>query len=219
MGIRNKFTATQMAQLDLFASGGGNTALRMPRVTLIQATGATRLAILSPSSPSLANDQAFVSQDDLAYALDQSNPDTPPALGFNGNGLPTGFGLTVNGNAATGTKRNYNGQFTWLATVVPLYGDAVQVVNRNLAMLSIVTFNQRVALPTAPPAGVTERAAVAVFKPLNTGAARSTSGSTALYPREARIRSISGARRESKRPKSSLPTSTNRRLPQRPTPI
>ena len=179
MAIKNNYTAAQIAVVDLFARGG-NTALRMPRVTLIQnTTGATRLGNLRPS---LANDQSFISEDDLAFALDQSNPDTPPALGFNGNGLPTGFGLTVNGVAANGTKRNYNGQFTWLATVVPLYGDAVQVVNRNLVMLSIVTFNQRVALPTAPPAGVTERAAAAVFKPLNTGAARSTSGSTTLYP-------------------------------------
>jgi hypothetical protein len=80
-------------------------------------------------------------------------------------------GSTVTGN---GTKRNYDGQFTWLATLVPLYGDGVQVVNRNLMQLSVVVFNQRVALPTVVPAGTTERAALAVFKPAN--------GGTQLFP-------------------------------------
>ena len=162
-GLLN-YTPAQMTQLDLFAyGGGGNQTLRMPRVTLVQArTSDLNSGVLNPgklrtSSP--ANDQSFMAQDDLAFALDQSNPDTPPAFGFNGNGLPTGLGLNVNGVAANGTKRNYNGQFTWLATVVPLYGDGVQVVNRNLVQLSVVVFNQRVALPTAPPGGVTERAA------------------------------------------------------------
>jgi hypothetical protein len=168
MGVRNGYTA----QVDLFASGGNNSPLRMPRVTLVQNTaGVTQLTAAQQRS-SFCNDQSFVSEDDLSYVVDQSNPDTPPARGFNGNGLP----ILPSGGPGNGTKRNYNGQFTWLATIVPLYGDGVQLVNRNLAMLSIVTFNQRVALPTTPPAGVTERAALAVFKPLSGGI------NTWLYP-------------------------------------
>jgi hypothetical protein len=170
MALKNKYSALQMGFVNLFASANANSPLKMARVTLVQSPLNTAIALAS----SAAYDQCVVSEDDLAYALDQSNPDTPPVLGFNGNGLPAGLGLKVGTAAATGTKRNYNGQFTWAATLVPLYGDGVQRVNRNLMQLSVVVFSQRVALPTATPSGVTERAALAVFKPAN--------GGTQLYP-------------------------------------
>ena len=170
MALKNKYSALQMGFINLFASANATSPLQMARVTMVQSPLNTSIALAS----SLANDQCIVSEDDLAYALDQSNPDTPPVLGFNGNGLPAGLGLKVGTAAATGTKRNYNGQFTWAATLVPLYGDAATVVNRNLMQLSVVVFSQRVALPTATPSGVTERAALAVFKPAN--------GGNQLYP-------------------------------------
>jgi hypothetical protein len=173
MALKNKYNAFQMAFVNSFASAGAASPLNMRRVTLVQSSLNSSVALAS----SLASDQCVVSGDDLAFALDQTNPDTPPAFGFNGNGVPKGAtfvlpnGSTVTGN---GTKRNYDGQFTWLATLVPLYGDGVQVVNRNLMQLSVVVFNQRVALPTVVPAGTTERAALAVFKPAN--------GGNQLYP-------------------------------------
>ncbi len=168
MALKNKYNAFQLAFVSSFASANASSPLKMARVTLVQNSSNSAVSLAS----SLANDQGVVSADDLNFALDQSNPDTPPALGFNGNGMP--LGATLNGVAGNGTKRNYNGQFTWAATLVPLYGDGVQVVNRNLMQLSVVVFNQRVALPTTAPAGVTERGALAVFKPAN--------GGTQLYP-------------------------------------
>jgi hypothetical protein len=153
-----------------FAVGAGSDAtprpdlspLAMPRLTLLQSNAGFAALGTTSLTGFLANDQATISGDDLAFALDQSNPDTPPAFGFNGNGRPT----TMGGN---GTKRNYNGQFTWLATLVPVYGDGVTVVNRNLMQLSVVVFNQRVggALPPndlSRNPSATERAALAVFQ-------------------------------------------------------
>ncbi len=160
MALKNKYSALQMGFVNLFASANATSPLQMARVTLVQSPLNTSVALAS----SAAYDQCVVSEDDLAYALDQSNPDTPPVLGFNGNGLPAGLGLKVGTAAATGTKRNYNGQFTWAATLVPLYGDGVQRVNRNLMQLSVVVFSQRVALPTATPSGITERAGAGGFQ-------------------------------------------------------
>jgi hypothetical protein len=153
-----------------FAVGAGSdvtprpdlSPLAMPRLTLLQSNAGFAALGNASLTGFLANDQGVVSGDDLAFALDQSNPDSPPALGFNGNGRPT----TMGGN---GTKRNFNGQFTWLATLVPVYGDGVTIVNRNLMQLSVVVFNQRVATSLPPNdlsknAGATERAALAVFQ-------------------------------------------------------
>jgi len=128
--------------------------LQMQRVTLVQSSAATLTRAQLSSGNS--NDQGFTSEDDLTFALDQANPDSPPTGGFN----------------SAVTKRLFNGQFTWLATLVPVYGDPTIVVNRNLMELSVVVFNQRVAgaippnvrvLSPSPPA--TERTAGAVFKP------------------------------------------------------
>jgi Tfp pilus assembly protein PilV len=171
--------------------------LQMQRVTLVQssATTLTRAQLSSGNS----NDQAFTSEDDLTFALDQANPDSPPAFGFNGSGLPT----TMGGN---GTKRLFNGQFTWLATLVPVYGDPTIVVNRNLMELSVVVFNQRVAgvippnvrvLSPSPPA--TERTAGAVFKPGGNkaqyfpGGSPPNSGAVGIGAAEIQLIDITGA--------------------------
>jgi type II secretory pathway pseudopilin PulG len=106
--------------------------LVMPRITLMNVLGA-------------AATQACMVQDDLAFKLSTTDQTALPTGGFNSNL----------------TKRLYQGQFSWLATLVPTFGDVQASYSRNSMILSIVVFNQR-RLQSAPVQGLstdTERAA------------------------------------------------------------
>jgi len=89
-------------------------ALAMPRCTLSTALGP-------------AASQACMSQDDLVFVNNPGNADQLPYGGFNANS----------------TKRSFNGQYSWLATLVPAYGDVQTTYNKNLMIMSLVVFNQR----------------------------------------------------------------------------
>ncbi len=124
--------------------------LAMPRLTCIYALNA-------------AADQVCMSQDDLVFSVAPDTPDAPPGGGFN----------------SLNTKRAFQGNFSWLATFVPVYGDAVAPpdsqsgfpgvpLNRNAMIMSIVVFNQRptAVAPATQLGGVNvsgERAASASF--------------------------------------------------------
>ncbi|HEV2972863.1 MAG TPA: hypothetical protein VGY55_23045 [Pirellulales bacterium] len=153
--IINRFAA-KYPVVGTFASNGSASSppVSMARLTLSTVLGS-------------AADQASVSQDDLAFTIPGGDPDAVPIGGFNSNG----------------TKRAFDGRYSWLATLVPVYGDELvpptpatsttprdpgKPVNRNLMTLSIVVFNQR---PTAVAPGTVvnnvnisaERADVATF--------------------------------------------------------
>ncbi len=135
-----KFTGTAASTVDNFIAANSNApaGLVMKRLTSTIAQGT-------------AADQVCTSQDDLVYTLptaDQGNPD----------GLP--MGAYFSGNS----KRAYDGRFTWLATLVPVYGDQAAIVSRNEMLLSIVVFNQR-NFGVAPQNSTspTERAAKVTF--------------------------------------------------------
>jgi prepilin-type N-terminal cleavage/methylation domain-containing protein len=128
-------------------SASPSSALVMKRITSTVALGT-------------ASDQVCTSQDDLHYdfpTTDQGNPD----------GLPIGAYFKSGG---VNTKRAYDGRFTWVATLVPVWGDPVLTVGRNEMLLSVVVFNQRNfgatgVAATAPQNATapTERAAKVTF--------------------------------------------------------
>jgi prepilin-type N-terminal cleavage/methylation domain-containing protein len=135
-------------QFDTSASlfaSNGGTIV-MPRLTCTSALGA-------------AADQACLSQDDLTFDIAANNPDALPTNGFN----------------SANTKRAFEGRFSWMATLVPVYGDPVAPnpngtpLNRNSMILSTVVFNQRptaIAPGTKDSSGANisgERAAQATF--------------------------------------------------------
>jgi hypothetical protein len=141
------------------------------RIEMFRVTCATALQA--------AADQVCLSLDDLVFDTASNNPDALPYNGFNTNN----------------TKRKFQGQFSWLATLVPQYGDGLRAgdppastaankippipANRNSMILSIVVFNQR---PTAVRPGTVvnganvsgERAAQATFTGTNTNPAKRT---------------------------------------------
>jgi hypothetical protein len=134
----NKFRA---ATPPVFASNGNaNNPLVMPRLTC------------NANAYYAAADQVCLSQDDLVFDINSSDPDALPLNGFN----------------TAKTKRSFQGQFSWLATLVPVRGDALSAavpVSRNAMILSIVVFNQRPTgvVPGSPGSG--ERAAPAQLMP------------------------------------------------------
>ena len=102
---------------NIFASDGNK--LIMTRLTVFPiVSGATALA---------APQQACMSEDDMSFTNSTTNADLLPTGGYN----------------SIGTKREYSGRFTWLATLVPVYGDWQPTENRNLMNMSVVVFNQR----------------------------------------------------------------------------
>ncbi len=127
-----------------FATNGG--ALAMPRITLSNPGIIDGVGLLGPAAT-----QACMNQDDLVFSLAPNNGDQLPVGGYNNNG----------------TKRLANGQFSWLATLVPAYGDLQPTFNKNLMIMSVVVFNQR-RLQSAPANSPalptdTERAATVQF--------------------------------------------------------
>ena len=132
-----------------FATNGG--ALAMPRITLSNPfppsmSGNDGVGLLGPAAT-----QACMNQDDLVFSLAPNNGDQLPVGGYNNNL----------------TKRLANGQFSWLATLVPAYGDTQTTYNKNMMIMSTVVFNQR-RLQSAPANNPTlptdtERAATVQF--------------------------------------------------------
>ena len=103
--------------------------LSMPRLTLSSLGG-------------VASQQACISEDDMLFAQSTTDPDVLPTGGYN----------------SVGTKREFVAQYSWMATLVPAYGDLQPTDNRNLMTMSIVVFNQRqfsisplVAVGSNPP--------------------------------------------------------------------
>ncbi len=141
----NRFPFAKNPNIGIFATDGKNFV--MPRCGLSNASGP-------------AADQLCQSLDDLVFDINPNDPDalpgTPPGTAFN----------------PAGTKRKFQGQFSWLATFVPVRGDLLSPaipVSRNAMILSVVVFNQR---PTgvAPGSGLGsgERAAPAQIMPPGT---------------------------------------------------
>jgi hypothetical protein len=107
-------------------------SLVMPRITLSNMLGA-------------AATQACFIQDDMGFKISTSDTTALPTGGFNANG----------------TRRLFQSQYSWLATLVPVYGDLQPSYSRNSMIMSLVVFNQR-RFQTAPVQGLqtdTERAA------------------------------------------------------------
>jgi hypothetical protein len=94
-------------------ASNGST-LSMPRLTLSSLAGA-------------ASQQACISEDDMFFTQSTLNGDVLPTNGYN----------------SVGTKREFTAQYSWLATLVPVYGDLQSTETRNLMTMSIVVFNQR----------------------------------------------------------------------------
>jgi hypothetical protein len=88
--------------------------LVMPRLTL-------------NSTVSMAAQQACMLEDDMSFTPSTTNADALPMGGYN----------------AANTKREFVGQYTWLATLVPVYGDLQPIEARNYMNMSIVVFNKR----------------------------------------------------------------------------
>jgi hypothetical protein len=146
------------SQITNFASDSNQ--LVMQRLTMNSSLANLSNPVTRPSAPlpmSVAALQACMSEDDMSFTLLTSNPntqtttagtqtanaDTLPSGGFN-NGL---------------TKREFAGQYTWLATLVPVLGDLQPAEARNLMTMSVVVFNKRqfgIAPQSATPQ--TERA-------------------------------------------------------------
>ena len=140
-----------------FALATAVPAYNGERIEMYRVTCATALQA--------AADQVCQSLDDLVFDTSSGGPDSLPTGGFNNP-------------AGVHTKRSFQGQFSWLATLVPVYGDPLAPagtmfpsgipVSRNAMILSTVVFNQR---PTAVAPGTVlnganvsgERAAQATF--------------------------------------------------------
>lgn len=110
-----------------------STGLVMQRLT-VNANSANWSTALTSTSPQFspigaAAFQSCLSQDDLKFGFPTSNPtdDQLPQSFFN----------------SAGTKREFTGQYSWLMTLVPAYGDLEPYENGNLMTASIVVFNQR----------------------------------------------------------------------------
>ncbi len=90
--------------------------------------------------------QACFIQDEMVFTLSTTDTTALPTGGFNANS----------------TRRSYRGQYSWLATLVPVYGDVQASYSRNSMIMSLVVFNQR-RFQSAPVSRVcetdTERAA------------------------------------------------------------
>jgi hypothetical protein len=107
-----------------------NAQLTMPRLTL-------------NSTVSMAAQQACMLEDDKSFTISTTNADALPMGGYN----------------AANTKREFVGQYTWLATLVPVYGDLQPTDASNLMYMSIVVFNKRqFSIPPASANPPTERA-------------------------------------------------------------
>ena len=107
-----------------------NAQLTMPRLTL-------------NSTVSMAAQQACMLEDDMSFTNSTTNADALPQGGYN----------------AVNTKREFVGQYTWLATLVPVYGDLQPTEASNLMYMSIVVFNKRqFSIPPASANPPTERA-------------------------------------------------------------
>jgi prepilin-type N-terminal cleavage/methylation domain-containing protein len=108
-----------------FASGGQAT---MPRLTIGSLGSGVSLSTTSAgtafSSPAA---QACVSEDDMKFTISTTNDDLLPTGGYN----------------SISTKREFIGQYSWMLTLVPVYGDWQPTENRNLMTMSVVVFNQR----------------------------------------------------------------------------
>ena len=89
-------------------------SLYMPRITLTKMLGA-------------AARQACLVQDDMSFTLSTNDATALPTNGFNYNK----------------TRRAYQSQFSWMATLVPAYGDVQSSFSRNSMIMSVVVFNQR----------------------------------------------------------------------------
>jgi hypothetical protein len=98
-----------------------NAQLAMQRLTV-----GTYLPNGAFSTLSVAAGQACLSEDDMSF--------TPATAA---DALPTGR------YNAVGTKREFDGHYSWLATLVPVYGDLQATETRNLMNMSVVVFNQR----------------------------------------------------------------------------
>jgi len=111
------------AGADIFASDGNK--LVMHRLTTI-------------SAPLMASQQACVSEDDMSFTTSGAAPNYPNTLvTTNPDALPFG------GYNSTSTKREFVGQYTWMATLVPVQGDLQPTEARNLMFMSVVVFNKR----------------------------------------------------------------------------
>ncbi len=126
------------ANIGTFAQA--NAQLTMPRLTL-------------NSTVSMAAQQACMLEDDMSFTLTGAAPNSTTIVTTNPDALPFG------GYNSAGTKREFVGQYTWLATLVPVYGDLQPTETSNLMYMSIVVFNKRqFSIPPASANPPTERA-------------------------------------------------------------
>jgi hypothetical protein len=141
--------------VNVFATNGGASSYNGEAVIMLRTT--LRGAI-GPAA-----DQICLSLDDLVFETAANTPDALPTNGFN----------------SLKTKRAFEGRFSWLVTLQPLYGDALRhgdppsstkanpispiAVNRNAMIMSTVVFNQRPTAIVPGSASGGERAAQATF--------------------------------------------------------
>lgn len=135
------------SQVSAFATDGGSPpSVYMQRVTINSTLVNWSVPLTTGTVHPLGAgaQQSCLSEDDLKFALTTNNPGD--------DYLPYGVYNTA------GTKREYTGQYSWLATLVPAYGDLQSFETRNLMTMSVVVFSQRqFTLP--PPASASAAAA------------------------------------------------------------
>jgi hypothetical protein len=137
------------------------TANRMKRITIVAIPTQSLPTTPSTTPLGLAADQSCTSQDDKRYPADPNNPDALPTAYYFGSS-----GKDSNGNPITtnGPKRGFDGQFSWLATLVPVWGDPVATLGHNDMLMSVVVFNRRsFAQSPTNATNPTERAAKVTF--------------------------------------------------------
>src|SRR5262249_32746292 len=130
----NKVSSSDYSKIDTFPANAGTSYPAMKRLTVLttcNVSGSGPTPTITPNYP--LSEAIFRAADDIVSL--QPDDRSAPATGQ--------FTLDSSGNAV---KRDFEGGYTWMATLTPYYPDlmSVQPQPGNLFTLSIVIFYRRV---------------------------------------------------------------------------